>query len=246
MDPGRTGIFTDFDGTLSPIVSDPDAAEPAAGVPRLLEELSRRYRLVAVISGRGAQDLSRRIGVSGPRYIGLYGAEEMLDSGLSQSPQAPRWREVARALAAEARTMIQDRKLTGCEVEYKDLAVSIHYRKTGSQDPPPAVLAWAQASGPPAGFHWGIGRKVVELRPRQVTKAGVFEDLFAGAGLHHAVVGGDDSADAEMMRRAAELVRGQAIRIGIRSAEEPPGLAESSDVRVESPAQMVTLLERLL
>jgi hypothetical protein len=32
-DTATAGIFSDFDGTLSPIVDDPELAEPVAGVP---------------------------------------------------------------------------------------------------------------------------------------------------------------------------------------------------------------------
>jgi hypothetical protein len=51
-DPATAGIFSDFDGTLSPIVADPELAEPLPGIAPLLEELARRYRVVAVVSGR--------------------------------------------------------------------------------------------------------------------------------------------------------------------------------------------------
>jgi hypothetical protein len=47
-DPATDGIFSDFDGTLSPIADDPELVEPVAGVPRLLAELARCYAVVAV------------------------------------------------------------------------------------------------------------------------------------------------------------------------------------------------------
>ena len=37
------GVFTDFDGTLAPIVRDPAAAKPARGVAELLDGLAQRY-----------------------------------------------------------------------------------------------------------------------------------------------------------------------------------------------------------
>jgi trehalose-6-phosphatase len=51
-DPATAGIFSDFDGPLSPIVDDPELTGPVAGVPRLLAELARRYAVVAVVPGR--------------------------------------------------------------------------------------------------------------------------------------------------------------------------------------------------
>jgi trehalose 6-phosphate phosphatase len=59
-DPATAGIFSDFDGTLSPIVADPELAEPLPGIAPLLEELARRYRVVAVVSGvRRARPVGR-------------------------------------------------------------------------------------------------------------------------------------------------------------------------------------------
>ena len=50
--PGRTALFTDFDGTLAPIVTDPATARPAPGAIEALARLAGRYRRVAVVSGR--------------------------------------------------------------------------------------------------------------------------------------------------------------------------------------------------
>jgi hypothetical protein len=63
-DPAMAGIFSDFDGTLSPIVADPALAEPLAGVPELLGELARRYQVVAVVSGRPVAFLAARLPAS--------------------------------------------------------------------------------------------------------------------------------------------------------------------------------------
>ncbi len=51
-DPDRAGILLDFDGTLAPIVDDPGQARPLEGLVASLQDLARRYRLVAVLSGR--------------------------------------------------------------------------------------------------------------------------------------------------------------------------------------------------
>ena len=50
--PEDAAIIIDYDGTLSPIVDDPTQALPLDGVPELLDDLTRRYARVAVVSGR--------------------------------------------------------------------------------------------------------------------------------------------------------------------------------------------------
>lgn len=246
LNPSSSGVFLDFDGTLSRMVANPSAAEIVSGASDLLYRLAHRYALVALISGRGATDLRERVGVEGVRYFGLYGAEEMTDKGLIQAPPALRWRAEAQDLAAAAARAIREQSLIGCEVEYKDLAVSVHYRKTGEVDPPPYLYRWAVQAAAEAGFSAGIGRKVIELRPRSVSKAGAFRRLAAEAQIHNAVVAGDDSADVEMMYAASQMLSGMVLRVGVASAEEPPGMQEQADVRVDSPVELVNLLSRLL
>lgn len=246
LDPAFTGIFLDFDGTLSAMVLDPSAAEMVPGAGDVLSGLAGRYALVALISGRGALDLRQRAGVQGLRYFGLYGAQELTERGLEQPAAATRWRQDARRLAAAAARIIEEQSLIGCEVEYKDLAVAIHYRKANSAGPPPGLYRWAQQAAAEAEFSVGIGRKVIELRPGPVSKASTFERLAVQAGIRNALVAGDDAADVEMMGRAKLVLGGAVLRVGIRSAEAPQGLEQQADVQVGSPEEFVALLSRLV
>ena len=56
-EPSRSVLLFDFDGTLSPTVTDPAAARPADGAVDLLLALAERYRTVGVVSGRPASFL---------------------------------------------------------------------------------------------------------------------------------------------------------------------------------------------
>ncbi len=242
----RTGFFLDFDGTLSRVVPEPAAAKPLPGVPELLEALTSSYRLVAIVSGRRATDLLERIGVRGPRLVGLHGAEEIVRGELRQPAEAAAWRAAARRLAEEASELIVDEGLVGCEVEPKDLAVSVHYRKAVPPEPPEELLEWARSKASLFGFHFGIGRMVLEFRPAPISKAGTLERLMREFRLANAVLAGDDTADVEAMARAKEVVPGHLLRIGMRSREEPPDLLEHSDVQAESGEQLVKLLQTFL
>ena len=62
-DPAAGAILCDIDGTLAPIVTDPEAAEVPAEAQRVLTELAERYRLVACVSGRRASAARRMVGV---------------------------------------------------------------------------------------------------------------------------------------------------------------------------------------
>ena len=95
VEPAATALITDFDGTLSPIVSDPEAARPLDGVADLLQRLARRFGVVAVVSGRPAAFLAERLppprgGTDRVRRIGLYGIEEVGPDGAVHLADAAR------------------------------------------------------------------------------------------------------------------------------------------------------------
>ncbi|MGH2809671.1 MAG: trehalose-phosphatase, partial [Actinomycetota bacterium] len=171
------GFVIDFDGTLSPIVADPDEARLAPGASEVLSGLAGRYEVVAIVSGRRAPDIARKIAVARLRYIGLYGAEEWIDGRVVQPPQAPEWMAAARQLAGEAAAYFKGAGLAGCEVELKGMAVSLHFRNAEEPRVADNILEWAQDAAPSRRFMVSVGRKVVELRPQGVSKAGAFERL---------------------------------------------------------------------
>ncbi|MEX0789545.1 MAG: trehalose-phosphatase [Actinomycetota bacterium] len=241
-----TGIFLDFDGTLAPVIEDPEAAAIVPGGLEILTGLARLYPLVAFISGRGAADLYPRVGIEGPRYFGLYGAEEMTASGLLQAPEAAEWRRIVAKLSDQATELIRAQVLTGCEVENKDLALSLHYRHSGRSEAPEALASWATQAAADHGFQLGAGRMVLELKPPTVSKGEAFLRLAGESGVRNALIAGDDSADVDMMQRSAGAVPGVLLRVGVLSGEAPPGMLENSDYQVGSPQEVVELLERLL
>ncbi len=84
-EPHSSGIFTDFDGTLSTIVEQPFTARPLNGVLEVLECLVKSFNCVAVISGRPVEFLVERLGrdllEEGLNLVGLHGLERMTNSG---------------------------------------------------------------------------------------------------------------------------------------------------------------------
>src|SRR5688572_9669020 len=72
----RLLIACDFDGTLAPIVDQPEEATLPSQVRRLLGKLQALPGVtVAVISGRAVCDLRTRVGIDGVLYAGNHGLE---------------------------------------------------------------------------------------------------------------------------------------------------------------------------
>ena len=80
-------ICLDFDGTLAPIVDDPNEARPLPGTDELLAQLVARFATVALLSGRPADYLVKHAAAPGVRYLGLYGLQEIHDAQVWMDPR---------------------------------------------------------------------------------------------------------------------------------------------------------------
>lgn len=240
--PASSGFVLDFDGTLSGIVESTPDALAVPGAAEILERLGKIYGLVGVVSGRRAEDVAGRLAAKGVRYLGVYGAEELSGGMVVQPPEAERWRTMASRLARDASAFLLGAGLAGCEVEYKDLAVSVHFRSASGADAGEPIWAWAETAAQRRGFRASMGRKVVELRPAEVSKAFALERL-AGQ-VSRLLVAGDDSSDVEMFARSKQLLGDDAYCVGIASAEAPEGLDEAADLVLASPEELLTFLMR--
>ena len=72
--PERVGVFSDFDGTLAPIVDDPATSAPLPGAVDGLAHLAGRVGRVGVLSGRPLEFLEQFF-ADGVFLAGLYGLE---------------------------------------------------------------------------------------------------------------------------------------------------------------------------
>lgn len=236
--PRRAAVFTDFDGTLAPIVDDPEAARPLPGVAGTLGQLARVMGVVAVVSGRPASFLAGHLLVPGVRLVGLYGMEQVRDDGrVVVHPEALRWQEVVEAVARRA----MDAAPAGLLVEHKGLAVTLHYRQ--APELAPWAWEWARAEATRTGLAVGPGRMSVELRPPiGRDKGSAVEELLEGVGA--ACFVGDDAGDLaafDALDRAATSGV-QVVRVAVRSSESPPGLLARADLVLDGPAAVVSLL----
>jgi trehalose 6-phosphate phosphatase len=76
--PEASAILSDIDGTLAPIVRDPDAATVPADAREVLRALAERYALVGCLSGRSALEARRIVGLDQLAYAGNHGFEMLV------------------------------------------------------------------------------------------------------------------------------------------------------------------------
>jgi len=240
--PDRCGIVTDFDGTLAPIVDDPDDSRPLPEAVELLHRLADRFGVVAVVSGRPAAFLVDRLrAVAAPKLqlSGLYG----LETATGSSPAAEPWRAVVAQIAAVAEATAPP----GLVVERKGLSVTLHYRSAPEHEAWTRRFADHQAQSTGLVVH--AARMSEELRPPlEIDKGSVVAGLVAG--LEAACFIGDDEGDlpafAALDETASAVPGFQALKVAVSSTEIPPALLAGADLVVDGPEGVVDFLIRLL
>lgn len=240
--PSVTGIFCDFDGSLARIVADPAQAAPVKGAGDALHDLAKRFKLVAVVSGRPVAFLSQRLEARGVRLVGLYGIEERVGRSLRVLPEAQKARGAILAAEQRLRSMLDPRVF----IEAKGFAISIHTRRmpdpeTALAEMEPIVRGVADEQG----LHLSGGRLVWELSPPagQLGKGDVVRRCIERHGLRRALVAGDDRGDIGAFQALDGLE--VAIRVGVESSEMPDELRAQSDLIVSGPESLVQLFREL-
>lgn len=118
--------FFDFDGTLSPIVREPDLAALRPSLRSALRHLAERHR-VAFVSGRALDDLVRKVALPGVSYVGSHGFEIRTPTRAWQHPGAVAAEVALERYASRLPALLSD--LTGWRVERKRFAVALHVRR---------------------------------------------------------------------------------------------------------------------
>ena len=212
----QPAVLLDFDGTVSEIVNDPDAASLIPGAGEVLESLAARCP-VAVVSGRGLEDIKARIGVPGIWYAGSHGFELLSPDGTYHQNEVGA--EAIRVLA-DAESELRERLagIGGLVVENKRFSVAVHYRNV-AQDRVDGVTAAVRIIGQRNNLRVTGGRMVIELRPDvDWGKGKTLEwilDQLDGRELLLPIYIGDDLTDED----AFDAIRHKGIGVAVRNAE---------------------------
>lgn len=230
----------DFDGTLSPIVEDPEAAAPADGA---LDAVARLAAVmpVALVSGRPVDDLLRRVPHDLPVTLaGGHGAEVRTADGAHTTlvdldevtPTLDRLeRDLRGAVDEEA----------GWYVERKPTGVAVHHRRVRGAVQPvlDEVRTIMQAiTDTPPGFGFVDGKAVTEVRVAGVDKGGVVRRLAAQWPERTPFFVGDDVTDEDAFVACGDL-GGCTVVV----AESPRPTAAT--LRLTSPGEVVAMLDEL-
>lgn len=240
------GLFSDLDGTLSPIAPTPEAAQITPRNRELLASLAEQVPVV-LISGRRAASLRAKVGLDGILYVGNHGLEQWIDGKTEVLPAAKTYLPALQAAHAELEPLMQ----AGAYVEDKEATLSIHYR--GAKYPSDFVLVRAVQISEIAkknGLELFTGKMVFEMRPPiHVDKGSAYRELVEEHKLEAALFLGDDISDLGALRMAKQLraeSNCESWGIGVQSDEAPEELADAADYLATGVADVETLLDWVL
>jgi len=249
-------VGLDFDGTLSPIVDDPEQAHIHPDAGAVLADLAAQVRAVAVVTGRparqaldlgGLEEVGNAIGESGRELfvLGQYGNERWTSTDRRViSPKPPRG--LATFMGGLPR-LLRDGGAEGAWVEEKGLAVAVHVRRL--DDPQAAferLLPVLTESARSHGLEVEPGRLVIEVRAPGMHKGAAVRALTEELGARAFVFCGDDLGDLEAFKAVQEL-RGKDFPglLVCSGSEEQNALSELADVVVDGPGGVLELLRGL-
>jgi trehalose 6-phosphate phosphatase len=250
--PSRAVIALDFDGTLAPIVADPEQARAHPEAVAVLAGLAPKVASVAVVTGRPAGVAVRHGGFAGVPglehlvVLGHYGAERW--DAVTGTVNAPAPHPGVAAARAELPGFL-DRigAWQGTWIEEKGRAVAVHTRR--ATDPQAAFEALRTPLTDLAARHGLIvepGRMVLELRPPGMDKGVALLEHAREISAESVLYAGDDLGDLPAFA-AVEKLRsdGTPGLLVCSGSDEVTELRERADLVVPGPEGVVGLLRVL-
>ena len=243
---GNAGLLLDFDGTLSEFTPLPDDAVIHPKIVEPLSGLARRLALTAVMSGRAAADVRKRVGIDGIVYIGNHGAERIVDGAMSVAPEAAGGGGV-QGLLEVLKAVVDE---PGMVWEDKRFSASVHYRMATDEARVVERLTAALDTLPQAaGLDVFQGNKLIEIRRRDgVNKGDALDKAIRDWDLSTVIFLGDDTTDADALRvlrrrRAVGSVRG--LGVAVMQPGTPASVVDNADYRLDGVGEVAEFLGRL-
>lgn len=228
--PGLLCAF-DFDGTLAPIVPQPDQVRLPADIRARLLALAG-LAPIAIITGRSVDDIRHRLAFEPDFIVGNHGLEGV-----------PGWEEHAvrhADLCAGWRTWLEQALSEGFDpgvrIEDKRFSLSVHYRLAADRAATEAQLERLFSElQPRPRVVWG--KLVFSLMPEDAGhKGSALEQLMAMTQARSAVYVGDDITDEDVFR----LRRPDLLSIRVEHAAD-----SAAEFHVPRPADILRLLDEL-
>jgi trehalose 6-phosphate synthase/phosphatase len=229
-------FLLDYDGTLAPLIIEPQEAQPSAELLAILERLAQDPKNeIVLISGRDRKTMQRWFNALNIGLVAEHGAwiREKNAAWRLTKPLKNDWKPPLL-------TILERRadRLPGAFVEEKEFSIVWHYRNA---DPELGALRAQELLDDLVNFvatreiQILQGDKIVEVRNSGVNKGTIASHWLSQAVIDFILAAGDDETDEDLFRILPSIA--YSIRIGIASTHAGYNLLE--------PAEMIELLRRL-
>jgi len=252
------GLFTDIDGTISPIAPTPEEAQLLPGIRDLLREACRSFHVVGVITGRSALGALDLVQLPELTYVGNHGlewldhrpAQDESEESVHHLPSAVPYIEAVNATLDQIEEDLGP-NIHGLWIERKGVSGSIHVRSAiNPEAAEDEIFRAASDLARSRGLQIKRGKKVVEVLPAlHVDKGTTIRDLIRRHGLRGAVYFGDDWSDIDAFRTLRELSENNicyTMSIAILHPEAPSDLRREADICLDSVEQVPSAIRWLL
>lgn len=243
LDTGAVGLLLDLDGTISEIVSDPEAATVAPSIRSALAALCSRLAVVAIITGRSSIYARDVVGLPELTYVGNHGLERLDLGRVTLVEEARPFLPFLKDLISRLRLRFTTE---GLYFEDKGGSFAIHYRL--AVDPEKACADVLDAITELAGDGAKVvpGKTVINvLPPINVSKGTAVCSLVREFRLSGGILVGDDVTDLDSFRAATHLSCQQgfsSISVAVAGQDSPPELEEEADFSCRDVAEVEKFL----
>ncbi|MCO5613328.1 hypothetical protein L7F22_067604 [Adiantum nelumboides] len=250
----RIFVFLDYDGTLSPIVENPECAFMPDEMRAVVKEIATLFP-TAIITGRRREKVYEFVQLPELYYAGSHGMDIMGPAEGCGGCKAQGTRtlneegnEVVLFQPASEFTTVMDEafklleekanKVCGAKVEHNKFCVSIHFRRVKEEDWLPLAEQVQHVLKPYSNLCLTQGRKVLEVRPMIMWNKGKALDYllktlgFASRSDVFPIYIGDDQTDEDAFKTVARRKHGLAILVSnvVKETNATSSLRDPSEV----------------
>ncbi len=243
----RLGIVSDLDGTLSPIVDVPEDAQMSRENARLLSELSRSGALIAILSGRGAEDLAKRVDIAGAILIGNHGMERWVEGKAVVAEEAMAFRPKLEGILEK----LKQYKEEGLRLEDKQVSIALHYRQVAEGETfRVGHIEELKMLAEKYELAFSEGRMIFEFKAAvEIDKGSALKALIAENNLGAVFYLGDDTTDISALKIIGDMRKSGEVRgygIAVKSKEGDAAVIEAADYFAEGVEDVEAFLAWLL
>jgi len=224
----RRMFFMDYDGTLSPIVSNPKDAIPSEDLKDIISKLSNDKRnRIYIISGRDRKALELWLGDFRVGMSAEHGCFLRPLTSTDSLPEPADWKDLVKEKGVDVswkEKVVEvfkkyQGKLKGAAVESKEYAVTFHYRNCDKESAKPIVKELRKELQELQPHYSTLavlkGKKSLEARLAGITKGWIVHqilDVNKREGVNFVLCVGDDLTDEDMFK---ELENDKALNEGV-------------------------------